>query len=124
MNRYYENKRKIDNNRNFIAFLHQTYKPRVNFTFGTFFLNLTRSYLEDKYLLVYIHSVAPEVETKFKKIVELILRQKEIARFINEHCITYGMFDNSDDYELIQKYVPLKDLPAFVLFRLNKTKRK
>jgi hypothetical protein len=59
MNKYYENKRKIDNNRNFITFLHQTYKPRVNFTFGTFFLNLTRSYLEDKYLLVYIHSVAP-----------------------------------------------------------------
>lgn len=68
--------------------------------------------------------MAPEVENKFKKIVELILRQKEIARFINENCITYGMFDNSDDYELIQKYIPLKDLPAFALFKLNKTKRK
>lgn len=33
------------------------------------------------------------------------------------------MFDNSDDYELIQKYIPLKDLPAFALFRLNKNKR-
>lgn len=42
---------------------------------------------------------------------------------MNENCITYGMFDNSDDYELIQKYVPLKDLPAFALFRLNKSKK-
>lgn len=33
------------------------------------------------------------------------------------------MFDNSDDYEIIQKYVPLKDLPAFALFKLDKTKR-
>jgi hypothetical protein len=33
------------------------------------------------------------------------------------------MFDNSDDYELLQKYIPLKDLPAFALFRLNKSKK-
>lgn len=33
------------------------------------------------------------------------------------------MFDNSDDYEYIQKYAQLKDLPAFVLFKLNKAKR-
>ena len=33
------------------------------------------------------------------------------------------MFDNSDDYELIQKYIPLKNLPAFALFKLNKAKR-
>ena len=33
------------------------------------------------------------------------------------------MFDNADDYELIQKYVPLKNLPAFALFRLNKNKK-
>lgn len=33
------------------------------------------------------------------------------------------MFDNSDDYEVIQKYIPLKNLPAFALFRLNKSKR-
>lgn len=76
MNKYYDNKRKIDSNRKFINFLYSTYKPRVNFTFGTFFLNLTRAHLEGKYLLVYIHSVAPEVENKFKKIVELILKQK------------------------------------------------
>lgn len=30
------------------------------------------------------------------------------------------MFDNSDDYELLQKHVPLKDLPSFALFRLSK----
>ena len=30
------------------------------------------------------------------------------------------MFDNSDDYEIVQKYVPLKDLPAFALFKYNK----
>jgi hypothetical protein len=33
------------------------------------------------------------------------------------------MFDNSDDYEVIQKHLPLKDLPAFALFKLNKSKR-
>ncbi len=69
MSKYFENKRKIENNRQFINYLYNTYKPNVNFTFGTFFLNLTRAYLEDKYLLVYIHSVAPEVENRFKKIV-------------------------------------------------------
>jgi hypothetical protein len=42
---------------------------------------------------------------------------------VNENCISYGLFDNSDDYENIQKYVPIKDLPAFALFRLNKNKR-
>lgn len=30
------------------------------------------------------------------------------------------MFDSSDDYEIIQKYVPMKDLPAFALFKFNK----
>jgi hypothetical protein len=33
------------------------------------------------------------------------------------------MFDNSDDYEIIQKYLPLKKLPAFALFRLNKKEK-
>ena len=96
--KYHENRRKIENNRQFINYLYLNYKPKINFTFGTFFLNLTRAYLEDKFLLVYIHSVKPEVENKFKKVVELILRQKEIANFVNDNCITYGMFDNSDDY--------------------------
>lgn len=31
------------------------------------------------------------------------------------------MFDNSDDYDLLQVYAPMKTLPAFLLFRLNKT---
>lgn len=31
------------------------------------------------------------------------------------------MFDNSDDYEHIQKHIPLKDLPAFAIFKLNKS---
>jgi hypothetical protein len=123
MSKYIENNRKIESNRSFLNYLYKTYQPRINFTFGTFFLNLTRSCLENKYLLVYIHSVAPDIENKFSKVVQLIMRQKEIAKFINENCITYGMFDNSDDYELIQKYIPLKDLPAFALFKLNKLKR-
>ena len=55
----------------------------MSFTFGTFYLNLTRSHLENKYLLVYIHSASHEVEAKTSRIVELILRQKEIARFVN-----------------------------------------
>lgn len=33
------------------------------------------------------------------------------------------MFDNSDDYEILQKYIPLKNLPAFGLFRLDKSKK-
>lgn len=45
LNKYNENKKKIENNRSFINFLYKEYNPRVNFTFGTFFLNLTRSYL-------------------------------------------------------------------------------
>lgn len=81
--KYNESRRKIDNNREFINYLYQNYKPIVNFTFGTFFLNLTRAYLENKFLLVYIHTATPEVENKFKKVVELILRQKEIAKFVN-----------------------------------------
>lgn len=34
------------------------------------------------------------------------------------------MFDSSDDYETIQKYVPLKNLPAFILFKFNKQNKK
>lgn len=34
------------------------------------------------------------------------------------------MFDNSDDYEIVQKYVPMKDLPAFALFRYSKKTKK
>lgn len=30
------------------------------------------------------------------------------------------MFDSADDYEILQKYVQIKDLPAFALFRFNK----
>ena len=33
------------------------------------------------------------------------------------------MFDNSDDYEIVQKYIPLKDTPAFGLFKFNKKKK-
>jgi len=61
LQKYQENKRKIENNRSFLNFLYSTYKPKINFTFGTFFINLTRAYLENKYLLVYIHSAAPEI---------------------------------------------------------------
>ena len=34
------------------------------------------------------------------------------------------MFDSSDDYEIIQKYVPMKNLPAFVLFNFDKKEQK
>jgi hypothetical protein len=34
------------------------------------------------------------------------------------------MFDNSDDYDILQKYVPLKELPAFVLFKFDKNNKK
>lgn len=30
------------------------------------------------------------------------------------------MFDNSDDYDTVQKYVPMRDLPAFALFKYNR----
>lgn len=83
MQKYRENNRKIDNNRSFLNFLYTSYAPRINFTFGTFFLNLTRSYLENKYLLVYIHTAQPEIQAKFENIVQLIMRQKEIAHFVN-----------------------------------------
>jgi hypothetical protein len=51
------------------------------------------------------------------------MRQKEIANFVNQNCITYGMFDNSDDYEILQKYVTPKELPAFAVFKMSKSKR-
>lgn len=34
------------------------------------------------------------------------------------------MFDNSDDYEIVQKYVPLKDLPTFAIFEYDKKQQK
>lgn len=30
------------------------------------------------------------------------------------------MFDSSDDYEVLHNYVPMKNLPGFALFKLNK----
>lgn len=60
----------------------------------------------------------------------MILTQKEIASFVvlfrliqNKNCVVYGMFDNADDYEVIQKYVPMGDVPAFALFSLDKKKQ-
>lgn len=47
----------------------------------------------------------------------------EISNFVNENCIVYGIFDNSDEYDILQKYAPLKDLPAFAVFTMNKEKR-
>lgn len=52
---YYESMKKNENNRKFLAYLHKKYNSNINFTFGTFLLNLARSYLDQKYLLVYIH---------------------------------------------------------------------
>ena len=34
------------------------------------------------------------------------------------------MFDSSDDYEIIQKYIPMKNLPALGLYRFNKKEQK
>ena len=34
------------------------------------------------------------------------------------------MFDNSDDYDILQKYVSLKELPAFALFKFDKNNKK
>lgn len=56
--------------------------------------------------------------------LRMILSHKETTKFINSNCVSYGMFDNSDDYEIVQKYVPMKDLPAFTLFKYNKKTRK
>ena len=33
------------------------------------------------------------------------------------------MFDNSNDYEIVQKYIPLSSVPAFALFKLDKKKQ-
>jgi hypothetical protein len=33
------------------------------------------------------------------------------------------MFDNSDDYEILQRYITPKELPAFAVFKMNKSKR-
>ena len=43
--KYDENKKKVESNLKFINFLYTQYHPRINFTFGTFFLNLTRAHL-------------------------------------------------------------------------------
>lgn len=51
---YEKNNSKINMNKKFIVYLHKEYKSKINFTFGTFFLNLIRSYLDDKYLVVFI----------------------------------------------------------------------
>lgn len=56
LSKYYQSKRKNETNRQFISQLHKQYKTKINFTFGTFLLNLARSYLDKKFLLVYIHS--------------------------------------------------------------------
>lgn len=119
---YKVNQQKILNNKKFIVYLHKVYKSRINFTFGTFMLNLIRSHLDDKYLVVFI--LHEDLVSSGQKVVEKILTQPEFARFVNANCISYGMFDNSDDYEIVQKYVPLKDLPAFAIFRYNKKDRK
>lgn len=34
------------------------------------------------------------------------------------------MFDSSDDYEILHQYIPMKDLPAFAVFKLNKQELK
>ena len=34
------------------------------------------------------------------------------------------MFDSSDDYEIVQKYLPMKNLPAFALFKFDKKRQK
>lgn len=49
----------------------------------------------------------------------MLLSQKQIASFVNKHCVSYGMFDSSDDYDILHKYVQLKDIPNFVLFKFN-----
>lgn len=60
-------------NKKFIVYLHKIYKSKINFMFGTFFLNLIRSYLDEKYLLVFI---LHEDSTKNgQKITEKILNQ-------------------------------------------------
>lgn len=107
--------------------LYKRYKTKINFTFGTFLLNLARSYLDKKFLLVYIH----KSEFENNRSIEMLLTNKEIAAFVvifwliqNKHCISYGMFDSSDDYEVVQKYLPMKDLPAFALFKFNKKEQK
>lgn len=69
-------------------------------------LNLIRSYLDDKYLLVFI--LHEDTMKNVQKVVEKILTQPELTKFINKNCISYGMFDNSDDYEIVQKYMTLK----------------
>lgn len=53
--KYNQSRRKNETNRKFISMLHQRYKTKINFTFGTFLLNLSRSYLDKKFLLTYIH---------------------------------------------------------------------
>lgn len=34
------------------------------------------------------------------------------------------MFDSSDDYEIVQKYMPMKYIPAFILFKFDKKGKK
>ena len=43
--KYTQNREKIENNRQFLNNFYKNYQAKINFTFGTLFLNLTRSYL-------------------------------------------------------------------------------
>lgn len=48
MRKCYDSIKKNENNRKFLSYLHKKYDTRINFTFGTFLLNLTRAHLDGR----------------------------------------------------------------------------
>lgn len=62
-------KLKNKNNRDFISYLCKNYRCSINFTFGTFMLNLVRSHLDKKFLLVYIHKMEHEDSRSLRMIL-------------------------------------------------------
>lgn len=109
------NRRETLKNSHFVAFLHASLDSKINFKFGTFVLSLIKAHLEKKPLLVYVHSDGPHEADSVKS----ILNSDSVAKAINGDFIAYGCYDSHDDYEMLQKYVPISELPSFSLYELD-----
>ena len=82
-NKYKNSTIKIRNNQKFINHLYTNYNPKINFTFGTFYLNLIRSHIENKYLLVYVHTNTETIQEKVKEVTSLLFNDPASYKFIN-----------------------------------------
>ena len=70
-----------------------------------------------------MHFLNKEIERINKEFIRKVLSNPISSKFINKHCIVYGITNKSTNFSKISKYFKELEVPLLALFKYNYTSK-